>query len=359
MKKSAFPLIAVAPDDYTAPGKPPGYDAASPRWRQFLEAAGCQVKEVDVRGPDILDQVAGCDGFMWRWAHFGGMRRIARRLLPVVEREMGIPVYPDQATCWHYDDKVAQALLFRALEIPSPVTRVFFRRDDALAWVREQTFPLVIKLAAGAGSRNVMLLRRREEAVREIERVFGKWTRALGSADRLSLLQRARHFVRQCVQGRPYLPHDDGFDLQSGYALFQEFLPGNAFDTRITVIGQRAFAYRRFNRPNDFRASGSGLLDHDPAAIDENFVRLAFSASQKLGMQSCAIDGLSRGSRAVLGEVSYTYISGFVRDCPGHWELDGDPEIGRLVWVDGHMWPEQAQVEDFLPRVLDRKRMTA
>ena len=35
---------------------------------------------------------------------------------------------------------------------------------------------------------------------------------------------------------------------------FQEFLPGNAFDTRITAIGNRAFGFLRENRPRDFRA---------------------------------------------------------------------------------------------------------
>ena len=57
------------------------------------------------------------------------------------------------------------------------------------------------------------------------------------------------------------------FELQRDYLLVQEFLPGNGFDTRITVIGNRAFGFRRFNRPDDFRASGSGRIDWNPAAI--------------------------------------------------------------------------------------------
>jgi len=74
-----------------------------------LEKAGHEVNWVNVYRADILEQLKGCDGFMWRWAHFGGMGQIARRLLPVVERELGLVVYPDQNTCWHYDDKIAQA----------------------------------------------------------------------------------------------------------------------------------------------------------------------------------------------------------------------------------------------------------
>lgn len=47
------------------------------------------------------------------------------------------------------------------------------------------------------------------------------------------------------------------------YILFQEYLPDNEFDTRVTVIGNRAFAFRRFNRKKDFKASGSGEIDYD------------------------------------------------------------------------------------------------
>lgn len=347
--------IAIAPDDYTASGKAPGYDAASDRWKTYLEAAGCSVKMVDVRSPDILSQLQGCDGFMWRWAHFGGMGRIARRLLPVVERSMGIPTYPDQATCWHYDDKIAQALLFEAHGIPTPRSWIFHDRDAALSWLREQPLPLVMKLATGAGSRNVVLLTSQDEAAELVRHVFGRHVRSLEPAGPLGLRGRARVFVRQVLQGRSVMERDTGCEPQAGYALFQEFLPDNDFDTRITVIGHRAFGFRRWNRTGDFRASGSGKVDYNISEIDLRFVRLGFLAAQRLGMKSCAIDGMFRRGEPVIGEVSYTYVSGNVHDCPGHWELDGDPETGTLRWVDGHMWPEAAQIEDFLPHLQTRR----
>jgi len=134
------------------------------------------------------------------------------------------------------------------------------------------------------------------------------------------------------------------WELHKNYVYFQEFLPGNAFDTRVTVIGDRAFGYRRFNRENDFRASGSGLVDHDPAGIDAAFIDLAFQVAKKLGAQSCAIDGLWRDGEAVVGEISYTYVSWLVHDCPGHWD-------SGLNWHEGQMWPEEAQIQDFIARL--------
>ncbi len=340
--------IAICADDYTAPGKPPRYDAASGRWKTYLEEAGCLVKWVDVRSPAILSEVEDCDGFMWRWAHFAGMGRIARRLLPILERDLGLAVYPDQSTCWHYDDKVAQALLFEALGIPSPRSWIFYDRDLACAWVMEQKFPLVMKLASGAGSENVILVDDHKQAESLINKSFEYYDYSLRLVPSVGLRRRASIFVRNVLQGRPILQRDTGYEPQTGYVLFQEFLPNNAYDTRITVVGRRAFGFRRWNRPQDFRASGSGRVDYD-------FVRLAFATARRLGMQSCAIDGLWRGEQPVVAEVSYTYVSGNVHDCSGHWELDGDPQSGALRWIDGHMWPERAQVDDFLVRLRARR----
>lgn len=344
--------IAIHPDDYTSPGQPAQSDASSPRWAAALEAAGHEVQWVDVRRPDILDQVRDCDGFMWRWAHFGGMSRVARRLLPVIENELGLCVYPDQKTCWHYDDKIAQAYLLKAAALPTPRTWVFFDRDAALEWSASATYPLVIKLSAGAGSSNVQLVDDANAAATWIDRMFSRWRTSLEDDDASqSIGKRAASAATVLTTGHvPSILRED-HEPQRGYVLFQEFLAGNDFDTRVTVIGNRAFGFRRMNREGDFRASGSGALSYDRDAVDLGAVRLAFAAARTLEMQSVAIDGLKRGDDWVLGEVSYTYMSAAVHDCPGHWKLDGDPRDAELRWVDGSMWPEEAQIADFIARL--------
>lgn len=342
-------IIAIQPDDYTAAGKSPKSDSASYRWAQFIEKAGHQVRWVNVRRADIVDQLRGCDGFMWRWAHFNGMARIARRLLPVVERELKLPVYPDQNTCWHYDDKIAQAYLFEAAGIASPKTWVWFDRQEALAWLEKASFPMVLKLATGASSSNVVLVRSREKAAEWVHRLFQSYHISFRS--RLPRRRQIVQAIKDILSGNGMSPlRDNGFEPQAGYVYFQEFLEGNDFDNRVTVIGNRAFAFRRFNREGDFRASGSGMIDYDADAIREEMIRLAFKAAWRLGMQSCAIDGFYRDRTPVIGEVSYTYVSSAVHECPGHWVLDGTPETGELRWTSGQMWPEEAQVSDFLQR---------
>ncbi len=347
--------VAIHPDDYSSPGHA-GEDASAPRWAKALEAAGHEVHWVDVYRADILDQLDGCDGFMWRHGHSLEMQQVARRLLPVIERELGLAVYPDQATGWHYDDKIAQAHLLRALRLPTPQTWAWFDRAAAERWARSADYPVVMKLSSGAGSENVRRIDSPEQA---LDRIAVLWTSGVGDLSDASLrpapwLGRVRDAARALVRGRP--PHQHGLrqGLHYGYALFQEFLAGNEWDTRVTVIGKRAFAFRRFNRPGDFRASGSGALDPNPDAIDLPTVRLAFEAARRLGSQSVAIDGLRRGDERLIAEASYTYMSSAVADCPGHWELRGDPRSGDLSWVSGRMWPEDAQIEDFIERLVRR-----
>ena len=123
----------------------------------------------------------------------------------------------------------------------------------------------------------------------------------------------------------------------------------------MTVIGNRAFAFRRFNRPGDFRASGSGRIDWDPQQIDEEAVRLAFRVARRLQTQSLAVDLLQQGGRKLLTEISYTYASWAVRDCPGHWVLQGDADAGvPLSWIEGGMHPEDAIFDDFVARLQSR-----
>jgi hypothetical protein len=333
------------------------------RWKTALEARGAAVRPLDLLGADPLGQVAGCDGVMWHWAHYPHeMRLAALPILRTIEEHLGIPVFPDLATCWHYDDKIAQAYLLEALRIPHPKTRVFWREADALAWCATAAYPVVAKLSGGAGSRNVRLLRDAAAARAYVAECFSgsgivshpplsddpraRWLRRGKNA-----LKRVGHAAAYVLANRfPPLPDPVYWMPQKNYALFQEFLPGNEFDTRVTVVGNRAFAFRRFNRPNDFRASGSGTIDHDPAAIDLRCVSAAFDAARKLGSQSMAFDFLfhPEDGQPRVGEISYGYADWAVQKCPGHW--DGD-----MNWREGSLWPEEAHVEDFLARIAARR----
>ena len=341
--------VAIQPSEHVSPGDT---IPSSTRWSQFLEASGFIVRRVDVRGADILDQLKGCHAFVWSWVHFGGMGRIARRLLPVIERELRIPVFPDQRTCWYFDDKIAQAYLLKALQIPIPQTWIWFDQRQAEEWASRADYPLVLKLATGGQSANVRLIQNALEARSWIDRLFSFYIIHLDDAEP-STYRKLRRIAAILIKNQPS-PVSTGYEFNTGYVLFQEFLPNNPCDTRVTVVGNRAFAFRRFNRPGDFRASGSGNFDVDPTKIDAKFVRLAFLTARKLRSQSCAVDALYKGRDPLIAEVQYSFISSAVHSCPGHWELNGEPQDGTLNWVAGQMWAEEAQAMDLIAEIKRR-----
>lgn len=324
----------------------------SERWIEALRARGHEARAVDAYGPALFDQLRGCDAFMWWFAHLPLPRKLAMRVVQAVEHGLRIPVFPTWRTIWHFDDKIAQYYLLAAAGIPVPPTWILWRRDQAMEFCRTLRYPVVIKLASGITSENVGLVRSYEEARYWIAQLFDFGVTDLGREPVLhprTILRRVRQSLRVLTTGHQRRPSVGGrTEPQKGYLLLQEFVPDNDFDTRITIIGNRAFAFRRLNRPDDFRASGSGLRDDDPAKIDLDSVRLAFQVAERLETQSVAVDVLYRGGERVLTEISYYYEAWVVQACPGHWELRGSAAGGELHWVEGQVPPEDAILEDFL-----------
>ena len=345
--------IAIQPDHATH--KNGEKQSFSSRWAVRAAETGVHVRAVDVYAPDFFQQLEGCNGFMWRFGYSPSPRLFAKRLLPAIEHGLGIPVFPSFETAWHFEDKIAQSYLLQAAGVPTPATWIFWDRARALDFCRSAAYPLVLKLSFGYQSSNVRLLHDMDEASRWIARLFGPGVTGLrpdAPAVR-ETLRRAKGAVRH-LRGESAIEDLEYSELQHGYFYVQEFLPGNEHDVRVTVIGNRAFAFRRFNRPGDFRASGSGRINWERDHIDEDGIRLAFKVARRLHTQSLAVDLLQRCGRKVLAEISYTYASWAVRDCPGHWTLQGDAGSGVLSWVEGRVHPEDAIFDDFVGRLRSR-----
>ena len=114
-----------------------------------------------------------------------------------------------------------------------------------------------------------------------------------------------------------------------GYACFQDFVPNNSFDIRVCVVGNKAFALKRFTRDGDFRASGSGNIVYDKQQIDERCVRIAFDVNKKLRTQSIAFDFVfDRNKQPLMVEMSYGFATKAYDTCEGYWTED-------LVWHEG------------------------
>jgi hypothetical protein len=339
--------IAIHPDNsLLGSGKRQSF---SKRWSEMLSDRGHAVKMVDAYSQNFFTQLGGCHAFMWWFQQMPGRGNWPKKLMLALDQAMDIPLFPNRQSVWHFDDKIAQNYLLQAAGIPTPRTWVFWRRHHAIDFCRAARYPLVLKLTAGIMSRNVKLLHNFSEAEHWVNRLFGPGVYSLEHPFNTAS-KRVRDALRLLRKGRAPRPARRT-DLQSNYLLIQEYLPGNDFDTRVVVIGNRAFGFRRWNRPGDFRASGSGNIDRDPEQVKTDALRLAVHVARTLGTQSLAVDVMRRDDQPVVVEVSYYYERFGTAGCPGHWEMRG-PD--RLEWVEGQMSPEDAILIDFIALVESR-----
>ncbi|MCG5496048.1 ATP-grasp domain-containing protein, partial [Ectothiorhodospira variabilis] len=231
--------------------------------------------------------------------------------------------------------------------LPTPRTWIFFNRQDAVKFIEKTSFPLVLKLPKGRGSDGVVLIKDRNEANIYVETLFNGGISALWKLKGSAMHIRYRRW-------RDALAHARGENIwkncQGGEVIFQEFLPNNQFDIRVTVIGRYATALKRWNRPGDFRASGSGLIDYGIENMDERVIELAFRTSRTLDAPFIAIDFLFSDGDPVICEINFAYRASVVRKCPGCWVVrrDNADEINNFSWNKRPIDPELTTLREFL-----------
>jgi glutathione synthase/RimK-type ligase-like ATP-grasp enzyme len=323
----------------------------SERWIAYCDEHKIAYRLVNCLDSDIIPQLASVDALLWHWHHQDPRAQLMARQVIMAAEAMGVAVFPNTTTCWHFDDKVAQKYLLEAVGAPLVPTYVFYDLTEALQWIDGAVFPKVFKLRTGAGSLNVRLVRHAQEAHTLARQAFASGFRPVASYQ-----QDARKRFRTARQRRDLfgvvkrLPRtlatirqlNRAMRRERGYIYFQDFIANNQFDTRVAIIGNRAFAFTRNVRPGDFRASGSGDIVYDVHRIRPQCVRIAFEVMRKVGSQSLAFDFvLAANQQPMIVEVSYSYDPAAVYQCTGHWDA-------QLKWHQGHMWPQDAILIDLL-----------
>ncbi len=323
----------------------------SDRWIDYCISHAIEFKIVNCHDSDIIKQLKGCIGLMWHFtqSHIEDML-IAHAIINSAEA-MGIRAFPNNATSWHFDNKISQKYLLEATGARIVPTYVYVDKRQALEWTETAEFPKVFKLTGGAGSSNVSLVRNKESARRLINKAFSsgfppvprwqplqeRWWHFKRDRTVTSLFNISRGLLRGAIRN-PILKR---LPKECGYAYFQDFIPNNDSDIRVVVIGKRAFAIKRMVRKGDFRASGSGRIVYDPEAIPNECLKLSFELAAKLGTQSLALDFVFLEGTPLVVEMSYAFMSSGYEECPGYWKQD-------LSWVEGRFIPEDFMIEDFL-----------
>jgi glutathione synthase/RimK-type ligase-like ATP-grasp enzyme len=322
----------------------------SERWIKYCEQQHLPFVIVDCYSNNIVEQVADCDAVLWHHNHVHPKDVLFARQLLFALENAGKKVFPNFYTQWHFDDKVAQKYLLEATDVPMVKSFVFYDKAAARQWIDETSFPKVFKLRGGAGSKNVMLVKNRSKAHSLVNTAFGRGFRQYdavgGIKEQLRKLKIGKGSVKEVLKAVAHLLYPVQLEKvkgrEKGYAYFQEFIPGNTFDIRVIVIGNKAFAIKRLVRENDFRASGSGFLQYVKEDIDIRCVRASFEANKKLHSQCIAYDYVfDTDGLPLIVEISYGFMAKGYDLCPGYWDE-------QLNWHEGAFNPYGWMIENLI-----------
>lgn len=330
--------IAVHPDHHTVLGNL--HQSFSDQWVEAGERLGISVELVNAYDRDFLETIKRYDAFLWRYAGPSD-KEWASRLLPSVHQGVGIPVFPSTETIWHSGDKISGQILLKSAGVPTPDDWWFFDKEEALRFCAKTRFPVVFKLAGGAGkSENVTLVKDKASCEKLVGIMFSCGMESIweASGSQLKIRLRALRYAFREIFGISTIRQ-----TQKNYAYFQQYLPNNPGDVRLQVIGTKVFAFRRQNRENDFRASGSGIVDYDPTGIGRDLAEFGWQASRNLAMPFCSLDVIFDEGVPKVIEINYNYVAEVVRKCPGFWDFDNGGE-----WVAHNPGPEACTLEEFL-----------
>lgn len=330
--------------------------AFNQKWIEYCKLNHINYKLVDCHKTDIIQQLSDCDALMWHFNHADSYEFLfAKQLMYSVEIS-GKLVFPNYNTMWYFDDKIAQKYLFESIEAPVVSTNIFYTKHAAKNWIRTAEFPKVFKLRGGAGSHNVKLIKSQAQASKIINQAFGNGFRSYSAF--LDLKERYRKLIGgqasllHVVKGVGRLvfpPKNVRFrNREKRYVYFQDFIAGNNHDYRIIVVENKAFAIQRSNRENDFRASGSGIIQYDKSLFENELIKLSFEISDNLKSQCVAFDFIKKDGKPVLLEVSFGFaIDGYLK-CEGFWDKE-------LNWYEGSFNPYGWMVDNLVEKYKNHK----
>lgn len=329
----------------------------SDRWIHYCQQNNIPYKVVDCYNTNIVEDLKDCNALMWHHNHALPKDQLFAKQLMFSLEESGMVVFPDFNTAWHFDDKLGQKYLFETLELPAVKAYAFFSKKEAKKWIETTDLPKVFKLRRGAGSRNVWLVKTKSEAKRLINKAFGRGFRqydAWGAIkENYNKLKQGKSTFKKLLKAAAHLIYplalEKSIGKERGYVYFQDFIPDNDCDIRIIVVQDKAFAIRRNVRKNDFRASGSGLIEYEKHHFSDETVRLAFNMAEKMKSACVGFDFVYDNGKPMILEVSYGFNKYVYDSCTGYWDKD-------LNWHPGEINPYGWMVENVISKVNEQRK---
>jgi len=325
----------------------------SEKYMELLKKNSIPFILIDPNSNILFEEIKSCTHLLFRHSQGDTDIKIYESIFNIANNIFHINCYPNFETYWQYEDKIKEYYLLKSYNFPIIDSFIFWNYDPAEAFLTNANFPIVAKLPKGASSSNVVIVNSFKDGKKIINQVFNKGVKTSGlksnsnlaSITKTGFKKYIKSFLKSNLISIGILKDTSDYpewQIQKDSILFQKYLPNNSFDTRVTVIGKRAFAFRRFVRKNDFRASGSGNFDLDPKRIDIQCIKIALNISKELNFDTMAYDFIyDENNLPYINEISYCFVDWVVQKCPGYWDE-------TLIWNQEEDWPQFFQLTDFL-----------
>ncbi len=177
------------------------------------------------------------------------------------------------------------------------------------------SYPVVIKPSKGSLSRGVSLASSRKELFKKVKSISGTKKLFLDSKDYLRSLKH------------------EGYIRESRYRkkfVLQSFISGLEFDWKILVFGDKYYVLRRKNRQNDFRASGSGLLEFTDV-LPEGILEYAKRVFQLFDVPMISLDVAYDGKKFYLLEFQAIYFGTYTLEYSKYYFTNKDNKWIKVV----------------------------
>ena len=304
-------------------------------WEQYLDAHNIPWKYVDCYQSNIISILPNYSALLWHYSNFVNADLMeAQHILDLAE-SMGLIVYPDHHTAWHFDDKIAEMYALQAVGAKIPDSWVFYEYDKCVDWLENAAhYPIVAKLRRGSGSNNVKLLHSVSEAKGYANRMF---TKGYSPAQSLvyktySKIQSTRNwetFVNRFKQIPNFLKarrFGKGMPAERGYCYFQKFIPNAGFDMKIAIVGDKMGFLARNVRKGDFRASGSGDIYYDRSLVTKEIIDESFRVADALKTQCMGFDYVvdDRTGKEFIVEMCHGFDHEAIYNAGGYFDRQGE-----------------------------------
>ena len=345
------PTVAIVKSDF--------HDNHSSAWGQvwidYCSEKNLIHELIDWRSFGAFNKLASYDIVLWHYSHYSSEEMLFAPSILTALKASGCRVFPDLADSSHFDDKVAQAYLLKALGLETPTNYSLHSQAAVNDWIlNKREFPVVAKLRTGSGSNNVVLLSSEKDLRKYSSKMFSKGMKStpntlfklksnLKSTNSINVfisrLKRVPEFLfsRRSAKSLP---------KEKGYVYLQEFIDNVNYDLKIAIVGDRLSFVARGTRPGEFRASGGGTLFYDKNLLDRSMVEAAFQAYDALQSDCTGLDMIKdpRTNKPVILEVSYGFSHEAQLGAEGYYDRN-------FIWHDEPFNPPRALLEYIIKEI--------